>query len=219
MATFSLCFIPNLAIITHALRRLVQKGVKYEWTYECNRSFLELKTLIKQAKCLAHPDFTRAFCLQTDTSNWGIGVVLHQQVQDSSWQPITFISRALTRTETNYSTTEKDLLAILWAFNKLHPYLHRTEVIVETYHQPLVALVNKRHPPGRLLHWTLALKEYKFNITYRKGDDNYVADSLSRSEYQAMQFSPPPLTLPIRMDQMAALQDQDPKIWQLILQV
>ena len=142
---------PNVASITQPLRRLLQEGVKYECTDECNQSFQQLKTLIKQAKCLAHPDFTRPFRLQTDASNCGIVAVLLQQVEDSSWQPITFISRALTCIETNYSTTEKELLAIVWAFNKLHPYLHGTEVTVETDHQPLVALINKSHPPGRLL--------------------------------------------------------------------
>ena len=146
-----LCFNSNLARVTQPLGRLLQKGVKYEWIDECNRIFQELKILIKQAKCFVYLDFTRPFCLQTDESNCGMDTYLLQQVPHGTWQPITFISRVLTCTETNYSTTEEELLAIIWAFHKLHPYLHGTEVTVETYHQPLVVLIKEIHPLGRLL--------------------------------------------------------------------
>ena len=57
------------------------------------------------------------------------------------WRPIAFISRSLTNPEQNYTTAKKELLAIVWAFQRLHPYLHGTNVQVETDHQPLPALL------------------------------------------------------------------------------
>ena len=72
---------------------------------------------------------------------------------------------------------------MVWAFQKFHPYLHGTTLHIETDHQPLVSLIHKRHPPGRLLRWALALQEYIFTMTYRRGITNIVADSLSRIEH------------------------------------
>ena len=66
-----------------------------------------------------------------------------------------------TRRKKNYSTTEKEWLAIVWAFTKSHPYLHGTHVKVETEHQPLIHLTNKPQPPSRLLRWAMALHEYR----------------------------------------------------------
>ena len=107
-------------------------------------------------------------------------------------------------------------MAIVWAFQRLHPYLHGTKVQVETDHQPLLALLQKVHPPGRLLRWTLALQEYRFKFIYRKGSDNNIADSLSRTELQAVQLNTQTLTFPLDMSQMAIAQQQDPYIHDLI---
>ena len=137
----------------------------------------------------------KIFRLQTDASNFGIGAVLLQQDDSDSWRPIAYISRALTKSEQNYSTTEKEFLAVVWSFQKFHPYLHGTMVQVETDHQPLISLIQKTHPPGRLLRWALALQEYKFTMIYRRGQSNVVADALSRIEYQAAQVSATDLPL------------------------
>jgi hypothetical protein len=92
---------------------------------------------------IVHPDFSKAFKLQTDASNIGLGVVLLQQDDDLNWQAISYISWSLTTSEQNYSTIEKEFLAIVWAFNRFPQYLHGTKVIVETDHQPFVVLINK----------------------------------------------------------------------------
>ena len=101
---------------------------------------------------------------------------------------------------------EKELTAIVWAFQRLHPYLHATKVQVETNHEPLLALLEKAHPPGRLLCLTLALQEYRFKFIYRKGTDNNIADSLSCIELQAVQLNTQTLTFPLDMSQMATTQ-------------
>ena len=195
LVNFSLRFVPHLATITNPLRKLLKKDQPYQWTEECEKSFQTIKQLITSAATLAFPDFSKIFRLQTDASNVGIGAVLLQQDDSDSWRPIAYISRALTKSEQNYSTTEKEFLAVVWSFQKFHPYLHGTMVQVETDHQPLISLIQKTHPPGRLLRWALALQEYKFTMIYRRGQSNVVADALSRMEYQAAQVSATDLPL------------------------
>ena len=125
----------------------------------------------------------------------------------------------MTKSEQNYSTTEKEFLAIVWAFQKFHPYLHGTSVQVETDHQPLVSLIHKTHPPGRLLRWALALQEYSFTMIYRKGASNTVANVLSRMEYHAAQWAEDANDLPFQPQQITQMQQQDPVIKDLILRI
>ncbi|MCO5586935.1 hypothetical protein L7F22_040879 [Adiantum nelumboides] len=174
-------FIPRLADITKPLRSLLTKNAKFMWDDECKKSFQQLKLLIQQALSLVFPDFSKPFLLQTDASNHDIAAVLLQQDADNNWLPICFINRGLTKCEYNYSTTEKELLAIVWAFQKLHPYLHGSQVTITTDHQPLISMFKKPHPPGRLLRWILALQEYSFTIKYCKGTDNTTANCLSQN--------------------------------------
>ena len=182
---------------------------------ECENNFIQLKNTLHQAGQLAHPDFSRPFLLQTDASNHGLGAVLQQTDATGAERPIAYISRSLTPAEKNYSTTEKEWLAIVWAFTKFHPYLHGTHVNVETDHQPLVHLINKPHPPGRLLRWAMALQEYRYTLTYKKGVQNVIADGLSRVETQCVQFNPTVVQLPTTMAQIAALQQADEQIRQI----
>ena len=78
-------------------------------------------------------------------------------------------------------------------------------VQVETDHQPLISLIQKTHPPGRLLRWALALQEYKFTMIYTHGQSNVVADALSRMEYQAAQVSA--TDLPLHQHQIKQMQE------------
>ena len=204
-------------MVTQPLRMLLKKGTQFTRSTAYINSFNEIKKLISDAATLAFPDFSRTFWVQTNASNLVIGAVLLQQDHTNEWRPIAYISRALTNAEQNYSTTEKELLAVVWAFQKFHPYLHGTTVQVETDHQPLLSLINKSHPPGWLLR--LALQEYKFTLTYRRGITNIVADSLSRIEHQASQLSIQKDEPPTHPQQIAELQQQDPTIKEIILQI
>ena len=199
MATFSLWFIPNMATMTAPLWHLLRKGSKFELTTECENDFNQLKDTLHQASQLAHPDFSRPILLQTDASNHGLGVVLLQVDTTGAERPIAYISWSLTPTKKNYSTTKKEWLAIVWAFTKFHPYLHGTHVKVETDHQPLIHLINNPHPWGHLLRWAMALQEYRFTLTNKKGVQNLIVDGLSRVETQCVQFNPTLVQLPTTM--------------------
>ena len=88
---------------------------------------------------------------------------------------------------------------------------------METDHQPLISLIQKTHPPGRLLHWALALQEYKFTMIYIRGQSNIVADALSQMEYQVAQVCA--TNLPLHQHQIKLMQQQDTTIKKIILQI
>lgn len=93
--------------------------------------------------------------------------------------PVCYPSRTLKKEELNYSTTEKELLAIVWATKRLRQYLLERKFIIQTDHQALKWLFNVKDPSSRLLRWGLRLEEYEYEIEYKKGKENTAADALS----------------------------------------
>jgi hypothetical protein len=128
---------------------------------------------------LQYPDFTREFTLTTDASNEGIGAVLSQG-QIGKDLPIAYASRNLNKAEKNYSTSEKELLAIVWGIKHFRPYLYGRKFKVATDHKPLPWIMNIKDPGSRLLRWRIKLEEYDYEILYKKGTANTNADALSR---------------------------------------
>lgn len=133
--------------------------------------------MLTNAPILAYPDFKKPFVLTTDASNVAIGSVLTQ-----ANHPLSYYSRTLNSAERNYSTIEKELLAIVDSTKHFRPYLFGQKFVIETDHNPLVWLSKLKEPNSRLIRWKLKLEEFDFSIIYRKGKENHVADSLSRIE-------------------------------------
>lgn len=173
-------FIQNFSSIIAPLTKLTQKSTRFVWTPECERSFQEIKRQLTTAPILTRPDFNKTFTLQTDASAYGIGAVLTQQFDDGE-KVICFLSRSLTRLERNYSTTERECLAVIWAVEKLRHYLEGTNFTVVTDHASLLWLHKLKDPTGRLARWALRLQPFNFKIVHRKGRENVVPDFLSRS--------------------------------------
>ena len=113
--------------------------------------------------------------MTTDASNDGLGAILSQD-----GHPCCYISRTLNPPEKNYSTTEKELLAIVWAVKRLRQYLLGKRFIIQTDHQALKWLKNVKDPSSRFMRWRLKLEEYDYDIEYKKGKENQAADALSR---------------------------------------
>ena len=175
-------FIKNFAKITHPINKYLKKGIKLDLNDpEYLDAFEKCKQLLCNSPVLAYPDFSKTFTLTTDASNIAIGSVLSQ---DS--HPIAFHSRTLNSAERNYGTIEKELLAIIDSCKHFRPYLFSTKFIIETDHRPLVWLHSLREPNQRLIRWKLKLEEFDFEIRYKKGKENYVADALSRIELNAL---------------------------------
>lgn len=139
-------------------------------------AFETVKSKIQEQIELFQPDFSKAFELTTDASNFAIGAVLSQ-----NQKPITFISRTLNKTEQNYATNEKELLAIVWALKNLRNYLYGiVNFTIFTDHQPLTSAICDKNPNLKLKRWMAFIEESGANIQYTTGKQNVVADALSR---------------------------------------
>lgn len=172
-------FIANYSKIGKPLYGLLKKGVKYEWGYEQEKAFQELKERLVSAPILQYPDFTQPFNLTTDASDYAIGCILSQGPIGKDL-PVAYGSRTLNKAERNYSTIEKELLAIVWACKHFRPYLYGRRFIIMTDHKPLKWIFSVQDPSSRLLRWRLKLEEYDYEIQYKKGRLNTNADCLSR---------------------------------------
>lgn len=173
-------FVPNFATIVGPLTNLTRKNKKFVWSDETEESFVTLKSKLVEAPILCCPDFDLPFNIQTDASNFGLGAVLTQDYQDGE-KVVAYASRSLTKNERNYSATEKECLAVIWAIEKFRAYVEGSCFKVITDHHSLVWLNNLKDPTGRLARWSLRLQPYDFEIVHRRGKENVVPDALSRS--------------------------------------
>jgi len=183
LGVFGYCrkFILNYASLTAPLTDLLRKEVAWRWGPTQQASLDRLKELLTSGPVLAQPDFGKEFELETDASDFGIGAMLGQRDSEGFLRPVSFISRKLTPAEKNYSTREREGLAIVWAVEKLSPYLWGRKFTVYTDHKSLIWLRTAMVDSGRLTRWVQKLSSFEFDIKYRRGKDNVVADGLSRA--------------------------------------
>ncbi|GFT18930.1 transposon Tf2-9 polyprotein [Trichonephila clavipes] len=124
-------------------------------------------------------DFSKPFLIRADASNYALGAVLLQG-EDKEEHPVEFASRLLNPAERNYSTTEREALAVVWAVNKFRGYIDGASITVASDHQPLRWLMKLKSPTGRLARWALQLQSFNLNMEYIPGKSNVFADMLSR---------------------------------------
>nr|GEU57170.1 hypothetical protein [Tanacetum cinerariifolium] len=121
------------------------------------------------------------FKLMCDVSDFNVEAVLGQRIK-KHFRPIHYASKTMTEAESNYTTTEKEMLAVVYAFEKFCSYLIMNKSIVYTDHSALKYLFTKKDAKARLLRWILLLQEFDFKVVDTKGAENYAADHLSRLE-------------------------------------
>lgn len=173
-------FVENFATLVSPLTSLLKKNRKFIWDSDCENAFSSARQKLVSAPILACPDYGLPFLIQTDASDFGLGAVLAQRHEDGE-KVICYLSRSLTKEERKYSVTEKECLAVLWAIEKLRPYIEGERFTVITDHHSLVWLQNLKEPTGRLARWAVRLQQYDFEIIHRRGKDHVVPDCLSRS--------------------------------------
>ncbi|CAN6687816.1 unnamed protein product [Malus baccata var. baccata] len=159
-----------------AIEKLPPPFVFYE---ACLEAFKKLKTLLTTAPIIAAPNWSLPFELMCDASDYAVGAVLGQR-KDRLLQVIYYASRTLNDAQLNYATTEKELLAVVFALEKFRSYLVGAKVIVYTDHATLKYLLSKKDAKPRLIRWILLLQEFDLEIRDKKGSENVVADHLSR---------------------------------------
>lgn len=163
--------------LTDALRKHEPNNVV--WDEKREQAFRSLKNALTQRPVLRAPDYAQPFFVQCDASDRGLGVVLCQKLKDEE-HPILYASRKLTTREEAYSASEKECACLVWAAQKLSCYLAGATFTFETDHCPLTWLQQMSPKNGRLLRWSLALQEFNFRVTYKRGKLNSNADTLSR---------------------------------------
>ena len=173
-------FIKNYASIAEPLYKLLSKNSKsYVWNEQCQHSFDLLKQKLVSPPILTYPDFKVPFIVSTDASGTAIGGVL-SQVQKGSEKVIAYWSRQLQKAERNYSTVEREALAVVCAIKEFYPYLYGFPFTVITDHNPLTSLKGIKDTGGRLTRWLMFLQQFNFEIKYKKGSQHSNADALSR---------------------------------------
>ncbi|CAN6685971.1 unnamed protein product [Malus baccata var. baccata] len=149
----------------------------------CSTAFKQLKEALTSAPIITPPDWSLPFELMCDASDYAIGAVLGQR-KNKQPHVIYYASRTLNDAQLNYSTTEKELLAVVFALDKFRSYLLGTKVINFTDHAALKYLLTKKEAKPRLIRWMLLLQEFDIEIRDKKSVENVVADHLSRMVHE-----------------------------------
>ena len=177
-------YIRNFAAIALPLTKLLKGRVKQgkiNWTSECDIALCQLKNALSTDPVLYAPDFKRQFIIQCDASKEGVGVCLSQRNDNGDEHPILYLSRKFTQSETRYSVSEQECLAIIYGVKKLRYYLDNSmPFIIETDHNPLTWLNTSVTGNARLYRWALCLQELDFEVRHRPGKQHSNADFLSR---------------------------------------
>ncbi|CAN6560803.1 unnamed protein product [Malus baccata var. baccata] len=172
-------FIKDFSKIAQPICRLLQKDVSFEFNEACKKAFKHPKDLLTTAPIITPPDWSIPFELMCDASDYALGAVFGQR-KNKQPHVIYYASRTLNDAQLNYSTTEKELLAVVFALDKFRSYLIGTKVIVFTDHAALKYLFTKKEAKPRLIRWMLLLQEFDIEIRDKKGCENVVANHLSR---------------------------------------
>lgn len=177
MASFLRIYTSKFAQVAAPLNELLSTKKAWEWTASHQKSFENLLEAMTQLVKLGTPKPGGGYEIHTDASDLGIGAVLYQN-QEDGLVPLWAVSKAFTKAERVWSTTEKELFAIVFALQRFHDFARIGKVRVRTDHAPLTYLKGKT--TGKLGRWSLWLQQYDLEITHIKGEENLIPDWLSR---------------------------------------
>ncbi|GKA49172.1 reverse transcriptase domain-containing protein [Tanacetum coccineum] len=174
-------FIQDFSKIARPMTHLLKKDTPFIFSKECIESFNILKKKLTEAPILVAPDWDLPFEIMCDASDYAVGAVLGQR-KTKHFQPIHYASKTMTDAQAHYTTTEKELLAMVYTFEKFRPYLVLSKTIEYTDNSALKYLLSKKDAKPRLLRWILLLQEFDVIIRDKKEAENLAADHLSRLE-------------------------------------
>ena len=172
-------FIPNFSEIARPLSLLTSKYATFEWSKEQSESFETLKTLISGGVFVSIPDPALPFVIYSDASNIGCGAALCQKPNDSDISYIAFASKSFNETQSRWDTGEREAYAIVWSCETFQQYIKGQHTIVYTDHKNFTWPSTFNN--AKVLRWALRLQEFHITLKYIPGEENVVADWLSRS--------------------------------------
>ena len=178
MANYLQRFAPNLSEVTAPLRDLLKEDNQFLWDAAQERSFQKLKKTISEAPVLKFFDPKDSVEIQCDASDRGLGCCIMQ-----NGQPCAYASRSMTDTEVHYAQIEKEMLSIVFAVERFEQCVYGRPVKVETDYKPLESIFKKSliSAPKRLQRMLLRLQKFDLEVTYKKGTEMVLADTLSRA--------------------------------------
>lgn len=154
------------------------KDAKFIWTKACQEAFERLKSLLTTAPIGRPPNWSFLFELMCDANDYAVGAVLGQR-EDGKPYVVYYASKTLNNAQKNYTTTEKDLVAVVFTLDKFRNYLLGTSIVIFIDHSALKYLLNKKNVKARLIRWIILLQEFNIQIKDKQGVENVVADHLS----------------------------------------
>ncbi len=183
MAGYYRGFCKNVSDVVLPLTNLLCQHRDYVWSSECQQAFESVKSLLCSTPVLSAPNFSTSFKLEVDASATGAGAVLLQEDVHGIDHPVCYFSQIFLKHQLIYSTIEKEALALLLALQYFEVYVGSSSLplVAFTDHNPLVFLSRMRNSNQRIMRWALIIQDFTLEIRYKKGKENILADTLSRS--------------------------------------
>jgi hypothetical protein len=173
-------FVKDFSTIARPLTWLLEKDVTFTWGKEQDDVFNTLRHELLKAPVLAHPDPTRPFVVTTDASKVGLGGELSQEDAQGQLHPVAYFSRALTKRERSYPTYDREVMAMRDTLKHFRYYLLGAQVVMRTDHKPLLKILEQKDPFGRRATLMRDIAEFERRVEFIRGQDNHMADALSR---------------------------------------
>ena len=174
-------YCPNFAAITVPLSDLTKKGCpnNVRWGPSQEKAYQTVRDMLSKDPVLRLPDPAKEYVLRTDASDDGLGAVLMQE-HEGKFHPVVYASKKLLKAEKNYSTIEKECLAMIWGIRKFERYLQGVKFRLQTDHRPLTHMNTAKFVNSRIMRWAMYLQNFDMTVESIKGTDNIGADFLSR---------------------------------------
>jgi len=197
------------------LTQLTKKDHIFDFNADCVQAFEELQKTLTNAPLLTHFDIDQHCLLETDASDTVIAAVFSQRGLDGEWHPVAYFSKSMAPAEMNYPIHDKEMLAIVRAFEHWRSELEGTDHPVEvlTDHKALEYFMSTKALSARQARWAEVLSRYNFKILYRPGSTN-TADPLTRMDTDTADLTCTKASA--RQQQLLGTDCLDPKIvWEL----
>jgi len=189
LVTWYAHFIKNFSSIMAPITSLIKKKAqKVQWTEEAEQAFQQIKKVLTSEPVLRPPCYSKAFIIQCDASQRGIGGVLAQVDDEGKEYVISFYSHKLSKDEQKYHAYERECLAVLKSLDHFKPYVYLQRLVIMTDHHSLTQTLKYKGKSGRLLRWSLMLQPHAHQIIHRAGTQMVVADLLSRATVESQQI-------------------------------